>query len=65
MVQVYKIMNGVGGANSEQWFKMADNERATSNGSSKYSDLSCQDGDQNKVPRGIRQARKAHVFKKA
>ncbi len=29
MVQVYKIVNGVGGVNSEQWFKMAENARET------------------------------------
>jgi hypothetical protein len=29
MVQVYKIVNEVGGVNSEQWFKMADNARET------------------------------------
>jgi ribonuclease P/MRP protein subunit RPP40 len=29
MVQVYKIVNGVGGVNSEQWFKMAENVRET------------------------------------
>ncbi len=29
MVQVYKIGNGVGGVNSEQWFKMAENVRET------------------------------------
>jgi hypothetical protein len=28
-VPVYKIMNGVGEVKSEQWFKMADNDRAT------------------------------------
>jgi ribonuclease P/MRP protein subunit RPP40 len=27
MVQVYKIVNGVGGVSSEQWFKMAENVR--------------------------------------
>ncbi len=29
MMQVYKIVNGVGGVNSEQWFKMAENARET------------------------------------
>ncbi len=29
MVQVYKIVKGVGGENNEQWFKIADNERTT------------------------------------
>jgi hypothetical protein len=29
MVQVYKIVNGVGGVNSDQWFKMAENARET------------------------------------
>jgi hypothetical protein len=29
MVQVYKIVNEVGGVNSEQWFKMAENARET------------------------------------
>jgi ribonuclease P/MRP protein subunit RPP40 len=29
MVLVYKIVNGVGGVNSEQWFKMAENARET------------------------------------
>jgi ribonuclease P/MRP protein subunit RPP40 len=29
MVQVYKIVNGAGGVNSEQWFKMAENARET------------------------------------
>jgi hypothetical protein len=29
MVQVYKIVKGVGGENNEQWFKMADNKITT------------------------------------
>jgi hypothetical protein len=29
MVQVYKIVNGVGGVKSEQWFKMSENVRET------------------------------------
>ncbi len=29
MVQVYKIVNGVAGVNSDQWFKMAENARET------------------------------------
>ncbi len=29
MAQVYKIVKGVGGVNSEQWFKTAENARKT------------------------------------
>jgi hypothetical protein len=29
MAQVYKIVKGVGGVNSEQWFKTAENARET------------------------------------
>ncbi len=66
-------MNGVGGENSEQWFKMADNERATRRTDPLNIRVQVARLETRRVPeawkygtkRDIRQARTAYVFKKA
>jgi hypothetical protein len=78
MVQVYKIVNGVGGVNSEQWFKMAENARETRR--TDPTNIRIQAARLeitrnffshrvpavwNKVPGEIRQAKTAQAFKKA
>ncbi len=47
MVQVYKVVNGIG-VNSEQWFKMAENARETRRTGYEHSDPSSQAGDKEK-----------------
>ncbi len=77
-VHVYKIVKGVGGVNNEQWLKMADNVRVTrgmdplniwiqvARLETRRNFFSHRVPEAwNIVPRGIRQARTAQVFKKA
>ena len=49
MVQVYKIVNGVGGVNSEQCQNVRECEGDQENGSNEYSDPSGQAGGKEKL----------------
>ncbi len=78
VVQVYKIVKRVGEVYSEQWLKMADNERATRRTdpmniriqvprleTRRYFFSHRVPEAWNSVPRDIREARTAQAFKKA